>query len=260
MVIKYLFFINIILLSNTSQSQIGFGMYLGVSNLFSKNIILESPKNTFKNTFSFAFPNLVLNTFYVQKKNIYEIQYENNHYSLSISDNSKNTIFFPELRNGKGSEIKSGGVANTFSFSYGRNIIQNKLTLSTSISCFLSKHKPQYYNIGGIITGQLDSLGNELWEWSIIENSTPIYSNNLITFGIGLNTKLQYEISRKVNFQFKLEFNRGFVDIIEKSFETKFISYNEPEKNKIYHNSIITKGTNFKLLFGINYILNKKSS
>ena len=101
--------------------------------------------------------------------------------------------------------------------------------------------------------GDQDSNSNYIWQWRFVEWGEPIYTNNLFAFGMGFAPKISYKLSSKFLLNFQFSANLGFQTIVEKEYQTMFISATEPQKNVIYYNSISVNGSSIKALLGISY-------
>jgi hypothetical protein len=236
------------------QNQFGFGVSTGIGSLISKTELNESPKQTFRAPINF-FSNIQFKfeSFYsVKQKYLFDLNVEFSNYTFTANDRSINVLFFPELRDGRGSFMIAGGRANTLTLSAGKMYNFNKFHLVFSANVFIAKLKKQFYNLAGIKIKYFKS-GVVQYIWQVMPFSEPNYYNNLLTFGVGFKPQLFYDIGDKIKFKFSAEINKGFFRLIDQTFRTQFISYVEPEKNAIYYNSIVTKGSNLKFYLGLSY-------
>jgi hypothetical protein len=242
-----------------SQNQFGFGISSGIGSLISKTELNESPKNTFRAPINF-FSNIQLKfeSFYkVQNNYLFEVDFEFSNYTFTANDRSINILFFPELRDGGGFTMAAGGKAKTLTFSAGKMYNFNKLHLVFSANLFFSKFNKQFYNlIGGMQTSSTSGVVTDIWQ--VVPYTQPNYYNNLMTLGIGFKPQFFYDIGHRMKFKFSAEINKGFVRLIDQTFLTKFISYVEPEKNAIYYNSVVTKGSNLKFYIGLMFFIGNK--
>ncbi|MBK6524129.1 MAG: hypothetical protein IPG07_00385 [Crocinitomicaceae bacterium] len=110
----------------------------------------------------------------------------------------------------------------------------------------------------GLILNELDSNDAPIWEWKFIPKSDIVYFNNLRTYGLGIKPAISYNFKNGFSINGIVEFNKGFVKIMEQSYQTDFYSVLEPEKNAVYQNSISSSGTNLQILIGVSYFFKLK--
>lgn len=241
-----------------SQNQFGFGISTGVGSLISKTELNESPQHTFRAPLNFfAGIQLKFETFYCVKQNyIFDVNFEFSNFTFTANDRSLNVLFYPELRDGKGFSMIAGGKAKTLTLSAGKMYSFNKLHLVFSANVFIAKFNKQFYNlVGGKETATTNGVVKHIWE--VLPYTEPTYYNNLLTFGVGFKPQLFYDVGSKMKLKFSVEINKGFNRLIDQAFRTQFISYVEPEKNAVYYNSVVTKGSNLKFYVGLVYFLDK---
>lgn len=239
------------LIANT-QSQFGFGFAYGIGGLISSEQIVQSPQNTFFGSMKLS-GQLRMDFFFSKKKFIYEFGAEHNNFYFSASDNSKNILFFPELTDGKGTKISSGGRVNAVNISMGRTFKLNQYSLEPFVGITYMKFREEFYNSWGISLNELDSNNQVIWEWQFSEYGLPNYQNNLHGFGINLKVRNSYFISKRIALKLDFVYTQGLFKIINKSYRTYFIHNFEPVSNATYYNELFSRGSHLQLLFGVKY-------
>lgn len=259
--IKKLFiFFLLVILSSESQGQFDLGISTGVRTSFGKVTEESSPENTFRFNNTVSFPNMNIQLNYVLNKNIIGLDFERNNLFVSGADNSKNVLFFPELKDGRGVIINNGGRAITFNLKYGRQFSRNKWNFNLIGQLFYSKFQAHFDNTWGGGAGSLDSLGNKEWEWLFTEWGDVRYYNNLQTFGLGFKVEIEYNIFHNFFLTLSNEVNKGLLKVMEKDYQTSFWSIPEPSKNVTYLNRTAYYGSNYKCFIGLKYRFNKKQA
>ncbi len=241
-----------------SQGQLSLGISSGIRMSFSKIILENSPKNTFRIAHQVTFPNMSIQLNYNHNKNIYGFDFERNNVFLSAADRSKNILFFPDLENGRGTILNNGGRAITLNIKYGRQFTKNKWNFNLMGQVFYSKFQDHFETGWGVLAGELDSAGNKKHEWSFLEWGDVRYYNNLQTFGLGLKLEIEYNVFHNFYLSLSNEVNKGFFKVMEKDYRTSFWSIDEPEKNATYFNSTAHFGSNYKCFIGLKYVFKKK--
>jgi len=254
------FFLSICAPVLISQTQLGVTVSYGPGGMFTKKKSIESPKGTFRHYPYLLNPQWHLDFTIKDEVNQISVSLQQNNYSMSAFDRSKNILFFPELDNSRGTGTIGGGGAKSISIWYGRHLTKNYLTFSLSLGAFAAQFDAEYKSAWGISLNELDSNSAPIWEWRFFPKSDIVYFNNLWTFGLGVKPAISYNFKNGLSINGILEFNKGFVKIMEQTYQTDFYSVIEPEKNAVYQNSISSSGTNLQILIGVSYFYKVKSN
>jgi hypothetical protein len=243
-----------------SQTQLGITVAYGSGGMFTKKKNIESPKGTFRHYPYFLNPQWHLDFTIRDEVNQISISLQQNNYSMAAFDRSKNILFFPELDNSRGTGTIGGGGAKSISIWYGRHLTKKNWTFALSVGVFAAQFDAEFKSTWGLILNELDSNSLPMWEWKFFPKSDIVYFNNLWTYGLGVKPAISYNFKKGLSINGTVEFNKGFVKIMEQSYQTDFYSAIEPEKNAVYQNSISSSGTNLQIVVGVSYFYKLKSN
>ena len=236
-----------------SQSQIGVGISSGVGALLTHQVHIESPNNTFHNAVDIVAPQLSIEFLFKRNNSVFGLATEKNNYIFVGRDNSRNILFFPELDDGRGSSIHNAGSATTITFFYSFEKTWGRVIGAFGPQIYFSKFQQDFENIGGTSESVLDTNFLPIWTHSFREWGDPTYSKGLQTFGIGVCPEISFRLFKGLYIKLSVEYNQGFSTIITKSYKTEFWSTTEPWKNAIYYNTLGSRGSNFKVMYGLHY-------
>ena len=240
------------------QTQLGVTVAYGPGGMFTKKKSIESPKDTFRHYPYFLNPQWHVDFTIKDEVNQISVSLQQNNYGMSAFDRSKNILFFPELDNGRGTGTIGGGGAKSISIWYGRHLTKKNWTFALYVGAFAAQFDAEFKSVWGLILNELDSNDAPIWEWKFIPKSDIVYFNNLRTYGLGIKPAISYNFKNGFSINGIVEFNKGFVKIMEQSYQTDFYSVLEPEKNAVYQNSISSSGTNLQILIGVSYFFKLK--